>query len=679
MARIVGLDIGSQSIKAVHIESRGRTNEHEVVAYAEERLPPAQSVGEDAMGLEERQRVALAVLKESGMLDGDIFVTGLSGADAAVRTLHFPFSDTRKIAAVLPGELESQIPFDVDDLVITWVPLDAVAGEVGDDTGETTVLVAFARKEAVEAHLALLEEFGIDPRHVEFDALALDDLHAGLFEEVHEDGPSEMPVKTPGGTVIEMGEHAMATAVAMVDIGDAHTSVCVLREGNVIAARSILRGGADATRALSREFGLSLAEAERGKSKEAFIEVLGAEAQFPEQKRISEILKKAHAPIVRELRQTFQSVVSSARTRVIKVVLTGGASQVVNLDKHLSEALNVKVERGEAIGARLAPVLPTPSDAEAALTQAQAPSAAMALGFALSALAGHKTAARVDFRTGEFAWRGGFEFIQERALPLSLWGLVIFLVLGIHGITQATLLGSQEEALLDRQVQACKTITGQEIDSASRCLAIIQEQINVRQSGGVPEHSAVDDFIELARRIPADMGVKVTDLDINAERIRLKGTAKDFEDVDKVVDVLSKGACFTNVQKGKARKIKEGVELSVTLDLDCEKARGVEVNDADILRVAATVERPTAPADAATPPVQGRNAEAAKTGLDRFNELPEAQKDDVRQKSQEKAKSRAQSREERKNRLKMIQKARQEARKKARDRLKRIRGDGTER
>lgn len=607
MATIVGLDLGSYSVKVVRIEAR-RAGDFDVVGYDEERLPPATD-GAVAVPMRDRHLEALTALKQSGRLEGDVFVTGVAGDIASLRMLTFPFSDPRKIEQALPFELESEIPFDIEDVVYSWTLLGPkrltrspdVSGEVKPP--ETEVLVAFARRDAVAEHLELLEEVGIDPRHVEFDALALDDLFEGVFKASFQAQLEAGPAVTPGGTVVESGPDAPESGVAMVDIGHRRTSVCILTPERVVSAHTILHGGADATRALAREFMIPHDEAEKGKRKEAFIEVTGASAQFPEQRRISDILKTAYAPVVRRLRQVFQASMSTQRVRVVKVILVGGGSRVLNLDRHLAEALNVRVERGRDIATRLGGALPLHAGAEAAAEQGDVPEAAGALAYALSGLYGDKTRARIDFRTGEFAWRGQLDFVRERAASLGIW-LVVLLVVFLAGtITQSLLLSSESDKLAERQRQACETITGQKIDSAIRCIGIIQERITGQSGFQIPEVSAADHYLETSRRVPVATVVdrKVTELDITSERIRLKANTTDFDAVDKVVAGLKGGKCFSEVEKGKARNVKDHVEFDVSVKIDCQAAPGEPLPDGQ------KVDTPQKPAGSRAPTRPGRS------------------------------------------------------------------------
>ncbi len=571
MPRIIGIDLGSSTVKVVRLETRARGG-HEVAGFCEAAVPPPAEGQDAAASVVERTSTALAELKARGHLDGDVFVTGLPGDAAAVRTLKFPFADTKKIADALPFALESEIPMDLDDIVLSWVVLGPTARAKREHGHETEVLVAWAKKEAVQQTLDLLAVHDIDPRHVHFDALALGDLHDLVLGPAEAtEGPSEL--RTPGGTVIEVGPDAAEPAVAVIDIGDRRTSVCVLATGpgtsRLVGAHTLLHGGADATRALSRAIGLPLAEAERGKKKEAFIEVAGAKAQFPEQQHISDVLKGAYAPIIRRVRQIFQAAMSSARVRVVKVYVVGGGSRVLNLDRHLSEELNVKVVRAGAVDHALRAAVPIEASADA-------PEAAIALAYALSGVPSLRTRPRVDFRTAEFAWKGDFDFLRERAPALIGWAAVLALLLGGSSVAQAVVASSNESALLEKELKVCEEITGQKVESFIRCKALIDEKLNSAAAFAVPERAAADTYLEVARRLPPAVEVKrkITELDITSERVKLRGLTSSYDAIDTIVARLQGGRCFSLVEKGKAQSKGTDIDFQVTITLDCAAAAG---------------------------------------------------------------------------------------------------------
>ncbi len=655
MTTIVGIDLGSYSVKVVRLEGR-RGSDYEVTAYDTERVPE----GAAGDSLADRHFEALVALRDRGALDGQVFVTALPGEGASIRTLSFPFSDVRKIEAALPFELESEIPFDIEDVVYSWtltgqkkIQRVEVSGEV--PAPETEVLVGWAKSDSVAEHLALFESVGIDPRRVQFDAMALVDLFDGVFKDAHDAELTDAPAMTPGGTVVQSGPDAPDPAVAMVDIGHHRTNVCIIAQDRVVGAHTILHGGADATRNLAREIGISLQDAERGKRTEAFIEVLGAEAQFPEQRRASDILKKSYAPILRRLRQVFQSAMGQSRVRVVKIVLTGGGSRIANLQRHMSDVLNVHTVRGgRDVATRLGAALPLYPDDEQDMSEV--PEAAGALAYAFSGLLGEQSRSKLDFRTGEFAWRGELDFIRDRAATLGVWTAVILLAILVSGAVRIWTLGNQADELTAAQVAACKALTGQEIESTTRCLNIINDRITGQSGFVIPEDSAADMYLEVSRRVPPKDQIprKVTELDINDDRIRIKGETSDYDGVDKIVAALQGGRCFSEVEKGKARDVQGKIEWNAVITLDCaKKPEGDELPEGQITgtkKKSASRASPAPTPRNTTPtrpaPIKAKAAtplKAASTDADRDDKDEERQKriEQARERARERAKERA--------------------------------------
>lgn len=628
--RIVGLDLGSYSVKVVHIDPKGRSGGLDVLAYGEEPLPPvventtAAPIPTSTNGADgqdgdetsdlpvvdpwERHRVALDNLKKRGLLVGDVFVVGLSGEVAAVRNMSFPFSDPKKIAQILPSNLEDEIPFDLDDIVYSWSVLpvrqkSSLAALRDDDkenskdkkkdgdSGDTEVMLAFARREPVAGLLAMLNSIGIDPRHVEFDALA----HAALYDTLlRNDLPFTLSMGSDtgtGATTVAMLGANIEPGVAVVDVGHMRTHICILAPGNAIgtgpsravAAHVVLNGGSDSTRALAKSLMLPLDEAEQSKRNTAFVEVAGAVAQFPEQAIGSDALKQAAAPIIRRLRQIFQATLSQHRVRVTRLILVGGGSRIANLDKHFEASLGVRVSRAPALAAKLQGARPPSLSSMGDMSAAEASEAALALAYAVSGALrqSEKDRPTVDFRTGPFAYKGQLDFIRERATAIAAWIAICAALFIVGGAAQAWTIGTEDKKVVDAQLAACEAITKQKSDSVTRCLALMDERINGQKGFIVPSESATDVYLEIARRIAAsDVATrKVTELEITPERVKLKGTTDNYDSVDKLVASLQKGHCFANVEKGKARNVADGVEFNINFILDCAANPGEPVDE----------------------------------------------------------------------------------------------------
>ena len=109
MARVLGLDLGSYSVKAVVLETNLRG--YSTRAFASVRT------GEGAGPLVDRIRAALPELFSKGPFAADAVVVSLPGPSLATHQLLMPFSDPKKIEAALAFEVESQLPFDLSEAV----------------------------------------------------------------------------------------------------------------------------------------------------------------------------------------------------------------------------------------------------------------------------------------------------------------------------------------------------------------------------------------------------------------------------------------------------------------------------------------------------------------------------------------------------------------------------------
>lgn len=95
----------------------------------------------------------------------DAVATSLDESHVTHRLLHLPFTEAARLAATVPFELESLVPFDLDDAVTTFTVL---AKSEGSD-----VLAALVPREALPGHLQDMARADIDPAVIDVGAMAL--------------------------------------------------------------------------------------------------------------------------------------------------------------------------------------------------------------------------------------------------------------------------------------------------------------------------------------------------------------------------------------------------------------------------------------------------------------------------------------------------------------------------
>lgn len=139
-----------------------------------------------AQGTDRVAKLRVAIDEHCGG-EPDATATSLPESRVTHRLLHLPFAEVSRLNATVPFELESLVPFDLDDAAVTYTVLDKSDG--------SDLLAALAPRDAVAAHLTELESADVDPAVVDVGAFAL----AGLVSLAQRDALIVEP--RPGGVV----------------------------------------------------------------------------------------------------------------------------------------------------------------------------------------------------------------------------------------------------------------------------------------------------------------------------------------------------------------------------------------------------------------------------------------------------------------------------------------------
>lgn len=519
--KIVGLDLGAYSVKAVVLEPGRGKEKFKILSQVEELLPHTE---ESEVSQLERQLAAIMTLKAQGYLEADSYFMALPSSATTVTALNVPFEEARKIEAILPGLLESEIPFSLDDMVTSWCLAHRKNKE-----DQSRINVSFAKKEAIASVLAVLQPLNIDPRIL--------GLNPVVYYEIVRDGGF--------GNLLKDG------FTIFIDLGHHNTNFLVIDEQGLVMSKTIPKGGEAITNAIALALDIDFFLAQKIKHEEV-------SAENEDKKLIvSNILKQYKESILHEIKKYIINFKNDNKN-VISIFLAGGGSKLSGLKQYLHAGLQEEGIDIFGINEKCEYI----SDL----------SMAIPISSALMAFHLHSKDNRFNFRKDEFSWRGRLDFLKAHSTALSLWSLAIICSLVILWATSAMMLEKENRIIEAKAKEACSNILGQKNISVSKCLALIKEQINVGINLGVPVYSATNVFIDLAKYIPKDITLTITEMDILENKLKLKGETSNFEDVDKVVGFLQKIPCFSKVEKN-GRVVMKGknVEFSVQNDIDCQK------------------------------------------------------------------------------------------------------------
>ncbi len=543
--RILGLDIGSYSIKAASFTTTFKF--FELTDLYES--PPLQM---DDLEPAERDTVikeALTRLLTENHLEPTVVITALSGVNVSTRLITLPLPD-RQVERVLPFELESHIPFELNDIIVDH-------HTISTSKTRTTCLAAAVKKSLVSEHLALLKGAGLDPAYVGLDSLALYNTHL-------------LTLREEGGTY------------AILDIGHQKTSVCIVSEFQPRLVRTLFMGGREITEAIHNGLDLTWEQAQEVKHNHAILELENHPLQSKDLRRLSAVLHQAVDPLMREILQTLQAFKAQSAEvglpgqTVEKIFLCGGSSLIRNLPEYLNSLTGLPVRPLEIFG---------PNDEAGRKLGTRQPSFAQAVGLGMR-LAARGTAAKrtasLNFRKGGFAFAKDLSGIREKVVFFGKWAAVIFVLALLHLGFRFQSLARQNSQIEKSILRIYSEIVPNEPSkpkNAAAALKLLDTRISKYEeqqavlTAGLNDMTALGILRDISQRIPPEIPLDTQELSIDRNKITLRGNTDSFASVDRIIAALKENPKFRKIEKGDIRESAEGTKafmLTVTVGEDTE-------------------------------------------------------------------------------------------------------------
>jgi len=312
------LDFGTHETKALKVEMDA--NRLEILDFADWPSRPDYFKG---LGFPESTAWSAATiqLNELDWLnpEEEVYVSAaLPSAYLETRYLKFPFRDEKKIEKVLTFELEAQLPFDIEDLLLRHRVLEGEGLQAGKK--ETVVLCFSYKRDQIKTFETELRKFQISMPPLTAEILALSSLRQAITTE---------PV------------------FALLECGHSKSQLLLLqRAGGILASRTFLWGGERIIQNIASEHSLDFAKAE-----EAFWQYQPSSDPL----KIGDSLDQSIHQFVLELRQTLKGLSAQhiELPKPLPVFVVGGLSKTPDFLQ--------KIEKG--LGADLpASVRPFPLD-----------------------------------------------------------------------------------------------------------------------------------------------------------------------------------------------------------------------------------------------------------------------------------------------------------------------------
>src|SRR5438477_7866533 len=304
---LVGLDIGSSSLKAVELTKSKKG--YQLTSLAYEPLAPDYVVDGaimDAPGVADtiKKSFLAAKFKPKGV------ATGVSGHSVIVKRVVVPAATPDEVETAIQMDAEQYIPFDIAEVNLDYQVVGPGTTST-EEAGMEVVLVA-AKKDKIQNHINVISLAGRTPEIVDIDAFAIQ----STFEANYTVDPN--------------------APVALLNIGASLMNINISKGGMPLFIRDVSVGGNQYTDILQKELQINFQEAEDLK--------LG-KTGGSEMEMVQPLLESITEMLTMEVQKTFDFFRETYPSETIsKVLISGGTSRMAGLADRIQETFGYPTE-----------------------------------------------------------------------------------------------------------------------------------------------------------------------------------------------------------------------------------------------------------------------------------------------------------------------------------------------
>ena len=318
--QVVGLDIGSCTIKLVEIEhtKSGRNLKN----FGMVGVPQGAIVEGSIKDIEAVSNVIRNLFDNLRVNNRNVAVS-LSGYAVIAKKIELDKTDETGLEALIHEEAEKHIPFDINDVNIDFAVLPSVKSDSDSDEVENDkkapvdsktmdVMLVAAKKDVVEEYINLVNAANLNPVILDVDVFALQNA-------------VEASVEDPLGSF------------AIINIGANELQINTIRNGISIFSRDSSYGGARINGDIMAAFDVTFEEAEKIK--------LGGSEEKGRRDSLESIFTTQVSTWVREIRRALEFVAGTyAGGPVAEILLAGGSCRLPGFARYLEMETGITVK-----------------------------------------------------------------------------------------------------------------------------------------------------------------------------------------------------------------------------------------------------------------------------------------------------------------------------------------------
>ena len=326
--KIFGLDISDLSLKIVKLKKRGKF--YDLASFGEERIKPGIINGGEIKDIERLAEIIKTAIKKvkGEKLKTKYVIASLPEEKSFLQTVQMPRMSEEDLRSAVIYEAENYIPLPIEEVYLD----SQIVSSVNNHSDKLDVLLAALPKRIVDPYLFSLKKAGLQPKALEVESLSI--IRALIRKET-----ANFPV-------------------LLIDLGETRTTFIVFAGQALRFTSSIPVSSGSFNEIISKNLGVSLAEAERLKMKYGLEERVEFKIKDKEtevkrgQGRIFESLIPALVDLIQQIRKHLEYYqthggyehLSFNGKGVTKILLCGGGANLRGLSELLALELRIPVE-----------------------------------------------------------------------------------------------------------------------------------------------------------------------------------------------------------------------------------------------------------------------------------------------------------------------------------------------
>jgi type IV pilus assembly protein PilM len=310
---VVGLDIGSYSIKAVELRARkkGDAEAYELLKIGYEPLPHDAIVEGTIIDSAAVVETIRLVFDENKIGNKEVAIS-VSGNSVIIKKISLPVMEKQELAESIIWEAKHNIPYPYEETNVDYAILKPTRST---EEKNLDILLVAAKKEKIANYSNVVNQARKNLQSIEVDVFALQNVLEISYPEIFAE-------KT----------------IALINIGANITNVIIVERGTPQLFRDLSLGGFFFTENIRKELSVSFEEAEK------LLKGIPGKAASPDQ--FATLLSMNVRDLLDEIEKTFSFYEASEKKerRIEQIVLCGGLANVVNMQSAFENKFRIKTE-----------------------------------------------------------------------------------------------------------------------------------------------------------------------------------------------------------------------------------------------------------------------------------------------------------------------------------------------